>query len=115
VEAGHDIDGEDEHGGVLDGGLDLPLHAEFDFAVRRVLVDVADTAGVDELEPFVEPRGLGGQPVARHPLLLVHDGKPFAGDAVEERRLADIGSADDGDDARTGRGTGVESLDMRVL
>ena len=57
----------------------------------------ADAAGVHEREGAPVPLGLGADAVARDAGLVVDDGDAPSDDAVEQRGLADVGAADDGD------------------
>src|SRR2546422_7673019 len=60
-------------------------------------------AGIDQPKPPAVPFRGSEVAIARHTRLGVHDGLAAPDDAVEERRLADVGAADDGDcgDAHT--------------
>ena len=70
-----------------------------DLGRQRRGVDDVHAAGVDEAEPV--PRPLAGQVLAIpcHAGGLVHDRCPRAGEPVDQRRLADVGEAHDGDGA----------------
>jgi len=61
---------------------------------RRRVGDV-DAAGVDEHEPLARPLADELLPVARHARGLVHDRRARLGQPVDQRRLADVGEADD--------------------
>ena len=80
-------------GGLVDGGGD-------DYVVGFLAGHEADAAGIDEREGAAQPLDLGADTVAGDAGPVVNDGDAAAGDAVEKRGLADIGSADDGDDSR---------------
>ena len=58
----------------------------------------ADAAGVHERERFSVPLGLDADAVARDAGLVVDNRNAFFDDAVEQRGLADIWPADDGDE-----------------
>ena len=58
----------------------------------------AHAAGVDQLEEAVADLDERGDAVARDAGRRIDDGDAPAGQPVEQRRLADIGPADDGDD-----------------
>ena len=57
-------------------------------------------AGVDQQEGAALPLGLDLLAVAGDAGLLLDDGLAAADDAVQQRRLADVGAADDGDDGQ---------------
>src|SRR5207249_1494821 len=59
----------------------------------------ADPAGVDDRERRAAESALRGNAVARHARLVVDDGNHAPRKAIEERRLADVWPADDGDSA----------------
>ena len=60
----------------------------------------ADAAGVEQ--GVVAVRHFGGDDVARHAGLVMHDGDALPRQPVEEAAFADIGPADDGDSAGHG-------------
>ena len=69
-------------------------------AMLRVIGDWSATStppGVDQQEAGSRPLADELLPVARHAGRLVDDGRPGAGQPVDERRLADVREADDGD------------------
>ena len=72
---------------------------------ERVVVLEVDAAGVDQRQPAAVPLGRELLAVARDPGPLVHDRLARLREAVDERRLPDVGVADDGDlhDARAPR------------
>jgi hypothetical protein len=85
---------EDDEIGLADG-----LHhllADLDVHRHRRVFD--DAAGVDEPERLAVPLGAAEVTVARGARFLADDGGVRAEDAIEERRLADVGPADEGDD-----------------
>ena len=93
-DAGLDVDHEEDHVGLLqreehllaDGGLEALGGAGH------------EAAGVDEIELAAAPVHLAVDPVARDAGLVVDDGVPGLGEAVEERGLAHVRAADDGDE-----------------
>ena len=68
--------------------------------MRKHLVVAAhiETSGVDQRERLAAPIGIAIEPVAGHALHVLDDGDALAYKLVEQRRLAHIGSADDGDE-----------------
>ena len=85
------------------GRFDRDLHL-----VERGLLDLvhcflaaqqADAAGVHQLERPSVPLGLGADAIARDAGPVVHDGNAPPGDAIEQRGLADIRPANNGDQA----------------
>jgi hypothetical protein len=91
------IDDEDDDVRGFDGQIHL-LHRGLDDDVAGFFAaQQADAAGVHEREGASVPFGLGADAVARDARLVMHDGDAPSDDAVEQRGLADIGAADDGD------------------
>jgi hypothetical protein len=90
---GRGIDQQEDHVGLLDGQPGLLLDALLD-GVARVLLEAA---GVDDDEAPAVPLGHVVQPVARRSRAILDDRHALADDAVEERALADVRPADDGD------------------
>src|SRR5207237_1373547 len=74
--------------------LDLPLH----LVGEVVDVGEAHAAGVDQLEEPAVGLDQRGHPVARDAGGRVDDGDAPARQPVEQRRLADVGPAHDGND-----------------
>ncbi len=66
----------------------------------RARIGDVDAAGVDQHELLPVPLAEQLLAVARRPLRLVHDRLARRGEAVDERRLADVREADDRDGAR---------------
>ena len=64
---------------------------------ERRRIDDVDAARVDEQETLAGPLADDLLAVSRHAGRLVDDGLPRAGQAIDERRLADVRKADDGD------------------
>ena len=91
---GRGIDHEDDDVGLGDREAGLLLDAQLD---RVVGIDL-EAAGVDDHEPPAVPLGVAVQPVARRPRAVLDDRRARPDDAVEERALADVRPADDGDD-----------------
>ena len=96
AQAGAGVEHERDGVGVGDRLARLVL----DRARERVLGREVDAAGVDELEPDPVPLALERLAVAGDPGLLVDDRLAPAGEPVDERRLADVGKADDRDSRR---------------
>ena len=88
------IDHEHDDVRLGDGQPGLLLDAELDGVVG---VDL-EPAGVDEHEPAAVPLGIPVQPVAGGAGAVLHDRGARTDDAVEQRALADVRPADDGDD-----------------
>ena len=108
--AGAGVD--DEHRDLRVGERGLRLLA--DRAGDRVEVALVHAAGVDEREAPPVPLGGDLVAVARHARALVHDGRARARQAVDERGLADVGIADDGDLHAALRGQRDDALDDLV-
>jgi hypothetical protein len=94
VQPGARVDHEQQEIRLGDGLLHLPP----DLDVHRVLRVLHDAAGIDE--PEVAPRPVGSRevPVARGARFVGDDRGVATDDAVEQRRLADVGPPDQGDD-----------------
>ena len=88
------VDHEEDDIGLGDRGLGLGPHA----AEERVLVGLFETGGVDDREAEMAERGIALAAIARHARPVVDQRELLADEPVEQRRLADIGPADDGDD-----------------
>ena len=97
--ARHRIDDEDDDVRLGDGQPGLLLDACLDRVVRIEF----EPARVDDHEPAAIPLRVAVQAVAGRPRAVLDDGGAAADDAVEERALADIGTADDGDDREPAR------------
>ena len=85
---------EDDDRRVLNGDLRLLAHEGQDLAVGARL----DAAGVDEREFAAAPLAFAVNAVAGHAGRVLHDGKALADELIEQHRLADVRSADDGND-----------------
>ena len=84
----------------LDGEFHLGQGGLDDDIPGLLAAQQSDAPGIDEGEGPPGPFGLGGNAVARDPGLIMDNSDAPADDAVEQGRLADIGSADDGNQAR---------------
>jgi len=78
-----------------DMGDRRPSQVFDDQVVQRVLGVAEDAAGVDESEGHALPLGVMRHDVAGGPGHRVDDGATGARDAIEERRLAHVGAADE--------------------
>ena len=92
------VDDQDDAVGRLQSHLDLFECSVDDHILDFLTAQEADTAGVHEREGPSAPLSLSRHAVASYPGHVMHNGDAPAGDAVEERGLADIGATDDGDD-----------------
>ena len=90
-EAGAAVDHEQNDVGLGDRRLGLGAHA----ALERALVGMLEPRGVDDPEDEVAQPPLALAAIAGHARAIVHEGQTLADETVEQRRLADIGSADD--------------------
>ena len=89
------IDHEEDEVGRLDGDEGFDFHL-----LGKAIADRgADAAGVDDLNGEAGLLDRRGKAVAGDAGHVVDNGDAVAGEPVEERALADVGSADDGDDA----------------
>lgn len=86
---------EDDRVGGLDGELGLGGDGGVD--TEDVLLPAA---GVDDLEAAACPLGLVGDPVTGDPGLVLDDGLTAADEAVHQGRLADVRTADDGENGQ---------------
>ncbi len=71
-----------------------------DAGLHRIVVLRVEPARVDERVPLAERARVGVLAVARDARLVVDDRDARSREAVEERRLADVWAAHDGDDGR---------------
>ena len=85
------VDDEQHDVGVAHGGLDLAADLGLEVGAAG-----HPAAGVDDAERHAEPLGLERLAVAGDARAVLDDGRLLADDAVEQRRLADVGPADDG-------------------
>ena len=88
------IDDEHDHVGLGDGQPCLLLDTQLD---RVVGIDL-EPARVDQHEPAAVPFRVAVQPVPGRPGAVLDDRRARADDAVEQRALADVRPADDGDE-----------------
>jgi hypothetical protein len=96
VERGHAlarVDHEEDEVGLLGRRLGLAAHARLEAAAFRIL----EARGVEDPEAQRAELSPPLPPVARQARRVVDERKAPAGEPVEQRRLADIGPADDGD------------------
>ena len=93
-ELGAPIDDHDDGLGFVERGARL---AE-DFGGNQLGVVRNDAAGVDEARGAAGPLDFAVDAVAGDAGLVADDGAPRAGEAIEERGLADVGAAADGED-----------------
>ena len=61
------------------------------------------------------PRGVVGHPVPGHPRDVLDDGEPAPENPIDQRRLADVGAADDSDDRSDGNGVGGRVVVSHLL
>ena len=95
VTPGFGVDDEDDEVGLVDG----PPRLLGDLLGQRRRVGDVDPAGVDEDEALARPLADDVLAVARDARRLEDNGLARGGEAVDERRLADVRKADDGDRA----------------
>ena len=91
--AGPRVDQEQHHGRGVDGAFGEAAHAR----LERLAADRLPAGGVEQGEGEIAELRLLLAHVARHARRVVDDGAAPADQAVEQRRLADVGAADDGD------------------
>ena len=101
---------EHDHVGLADREARLFLHLDLDDAGDRRRVE---PAGVDDDEPPAVPFGVAVEPVARGMCAILHDGRALADDSVEERGLANVRPADDGDDRQADQRDAMRGLRPR--
>src|SRR6202022_867935 len=87
-------DHEEDHVGLLDRLLGLPA----DLAGERPAALGQPSTRIDDSEATPGPLDRQLLAVAGHPGLFLDDGGPLAHEPVDQRRLADVGPADDRDD-----------------
>src|SRR2546427_1594132 len=92
VNAGSEFQDEEQHIAIGDRLLPLPTNRSIEGIGRPRY----QTAGVHEPEPASVPLRRRKVSVARDPGLRIHDRLAPADDPVEQRRLPDVGPADDG-------------------
>ena len=87
------VDQEQHHVRFLDGQFGLGAHARF----QAVVVDVLEAGRVDQDQVEVAQAAAGEAAVAGDAGPVVDDGELLAGQPVEQRGLADVRPADDGE------------------
>jgi len=87
------VDQEQHDIGFLDRQLGLGAHAR----LQAVVVDILEAGGVDQGQVQVAQTAAGEAPVAGHAGPVVNDGELLARQPVEQRGLADVRPADDGE------------------
>ena len=87
------VDHEQNHVAFAHGGVRRVANLRRQLRFARA----ADSSRVPNRKRPRPARAGRGQPIARDPGLIVHDRDIPAGESIEERRLADIRPADDGD------------------
>ena len=90
----HSVNGihhHDDHVGIGDGNLDLPLHLAPEVSLRKDL----EAARIHQDEGVIRPDRLGRHAVAGGARYLGYDCDPPACHAVEQRGLANVGPSDD--------------------
>jgi hypothetical protein len=87
------IDDEDEQVGGFNRAA-APLEDE---RVKRILAGTEHPAGIDHFERHATPFSLLRDDVARGTCNRRHDRAPGAGDSVEQRGLADVGTSNEND------------------
>src|SRR3984957_11093152 len=90
-EAGLAVDDENEQGGFLDGDVCLAK----DLGWNEGFVVGNDAAGVDDLDVMAEPFGFAVDTIVGDAGFIGDDRAARAGEAIEQRGLADVGTADD--------------------
>ena len=80
------------------GFFDRLQYLPLDLDVHRDARVVGQTTCVDQPELATIPFGAREMPVARSASLLADDGAILANDAVEQSRLADVGTSDERND-----------------
>ena len=92
-DAGARVDQEQHDVGAVDGALGEAAHAR----LERLAADRLPAGGVEQREGEVAELRRRFAHVARHARRVVDDGVALADQAIEQRRLADVGTADDRD------------------
>ncbi len=109
--AGARIDEEERDVGVGERALGLRPHARGELARRRLL----EPGGIDDAEAQIAEARLGLAAVARHAGRVVHQRQALAGEAVEQRRFADIGPAEDGHRQRHARAASAQRDEVGLV
>ncbi len=87
------VDDKQSDVGLLQRARRLLLHARAEAAG----LGLVEPGGIDDAEAQIAQRGLALAPVARHPRRVVDQRQAVAHQAIEQRRFAGVGPADDGD------------------
>ena len=101
-EFGASVDHHDDGGGFVERDARLTV----DFGRDQVFLFGQNAAGVDDAQMAAAPLGVAVEAVAGDAGFVADNGAARAHDAVEERGLADIGAAHDGDRGDAGGGGG---------
>ena len=67
--------------------------------VNLLVVDIHNTAGIDQRKALILPVNFTHQPISGNPRLCMNNRDSLLGDPVKNSGLADIRSSDDRDDA----------------
>ena len=84
----------DDRGGFVERDPSLAK----DFGRDEIFVFGKDAAGIDDAKCVAAPVGFAVQAVAGDAGFVADDGAPRSDQAIEQRGLADVGPADDGDE-----------------
>ncbi len=103
------VDDEDDDVRLVDGEASLLLDLGLDRVARLVL----EPAGIDDDEPPPVPLGVAVEAVAGRPGAVLDDRRPRPEDPVEQRALADVRAADDGDDGEGGHRSAYAAPEAR--
>ncbi len=99
-EFGASVDDHDDGGGLVEGDARLAEN----FRGDEIVVVGNDAAGVDDLQAAASPFRVAVETVAGDSGFVAYDSAARAYDAIEERGLAHVGAADDGDCGNAGGG-----------
>ena len=104
-----DVHDEQDGGGVLDGGGDLLGDELVPLADRiRLVLEHAESAGVDEVEAAALPDAGRAHAVAGHAAVEMHDRLAASEDGVEEGGFSDVGASHDGEGGQLHVRAGVD-------
>src|SRR5262249_18386263 len=90
-QAGASVHHEQHDARLIDSRFDLA----FDLGSQVIDILDAHAAGIDQLEETAVGPDQRGDPVTRHAGRRINDGNPPPGQPVEQRRFADVGTAND--------------------
>ena len=107
-EFGASVDDHDDGGGFVEGDAGLAVN----FRRDEIFVFGQDAAGVDDAELAAFPLGVAVEAVAGDAGFVADDGAARAHDAVEERGLAYVGAAHDGERGNAGGGGGEVLVEL---